>query len=123
MLGINTPAKINAYKDYEELQDTLNLAYEIFNKITLISPQDIIYIIRKFEDRYDKGVDKCMLFLNMLISLIENNIKEKNTYSYMDYVTILLFYKSALNREPTLRRRMLLYKIFFEFYNLRVDVQ
>lgn len=111
--GINTPAKIQYYKKYEHINDLLNYAYDIFNCITYIDDSHIIPMLSMFEDRYDNdSIDACLLFLNMLINIIETNIKFKKYFSYHEILHILLDAKKSLVREPTLKRKMLLFKTF-----------
>ena len=52
----------------------------------------------------------------MLINILENKVKNKRYYSYSRILTILLNGKKELIRQPTLKRKMLLYKIFYEIY-------
>lgn len=113
--GINTPAKVNFYKDYDKLETLLYFTYDIFDKITYISPATYIPLIKRFEDRYDKDtIDACMLFLDMLISIIEYNIKTKHRYSYINILNRLIQSKQDLTRETTLKRKMLLFKTFYD---------
>lgn len=122
--GINTPAKVEYYKDYTELLEVQKLAQRTFENLTLISPEFIITIMREFEDRYDNTViDKCMLYLKMLISLIEQQLYNNSYYSYLDILNILLNGKKSLEKEPTLRRKMLIYNMFYQIYSLRSDTQ
>lgn len=122
--GINTPAKFVYYKDYDKLEQLLRYTYEIFSIITYISPATYIPMMRRFEDRYNKDeIDACMLFLEMLISLIEYNIKEKKLYSYMNILNELIKAKQALIREPTLKRKMLLFKTFYNIQIINGDMK
>lgn len=130
--GLNTPAKVQMYKDYEALTGLLNYTQEIFNHITYISKENIISMLGRFEDRYDRikdddgkaRIDACMLFLDMLINTIQYNIHQKKLYSYFDILDILLNAKMQLQKEPTLRRKMLLFKTFAEIEQLqRSEVQ
>lgn len=118
--GINTPAKVYYYKEYAHIESLLNFAYEVFNKITYLSPEYIISMLSRFEDKYDEGIDACMLFLIMLINIIEDNIKTKGYYSYEPILNILLMGKKLLSKEDTLRRKMLLFRIFYNIYELGV---
>lgn len=120
--GINTPAKVYYYKQYEHIEPLLNFTYDVFEKITYISPEYIISMLSRFEDRYDEGIDACMLFLTMLINLIENSIKIKRYYSYNDILNILLQGKKTLSKETTLRRKMMLFKIFYKISKLGVGI-
>lgn len=122
--GINTPAKVEYYKNYEQLEEVLNLALSTFDILTYIKPEDGIKILTQFDDRYDKSViDKCLLFLTMLINLIEHKINTSQYFSYYDILNIILETKSKLERENTLRRRMLLFNMFYDISSLRGDVQ
>lgn len=112
--GINTPAKVNFYKKYEHIQQLLDYAYEVFGKLTYLSPNTYIPMLKMFEDKYDNDkTDACLLFINMLINIIESNIKDKHYYSYKPMLSVLLNGKKALLREPTLRRKMLLFRMFY----------
>lgn len=112
--GINTPAKIDFYKKYDHLDAILMYAYEIFDKITYLTPNTTISMLSRFEDRYDKdNIDACMLFLTLLINIIKYNIEQKHLYSYIDILSVLLKAKQDLSRETTLKRKMLLFKTFY----------
>lgn len=118
--GINTPAKIEYYKKYEQLNEVLNLANNIFEKITYITPELAIELLKDFDDKCEKdAIDKCLLFLSMLISLIENEITTKAYNSYLEILQIIITTKNKLIKEPTLRRKMLLFNMFYEIYLLR----
>ena len=119
-VGINTPAKIEYYKKYDQLNEVLNLAINTFEKITYITPDTIIPILKEFDDRYDKGIiDKCLLYLDMLISLIENYILNTPYNSYLPILNIIMEYKNKLIKENTLRRKMLIFSMLYEIYILR----
>lgn len=115
--GIDTPAKIEYYREYEKLEALIDFAYEIANKITFISPESIAVIMSRFENRYD-NVDIVLLFLNIVVHLIENKMKTDTKFSYKGIFEILLQGKKSLIRQPTLKRKMLLYKIFYQIYIL-----
>lgn len=117
--GINSPAKILYYKDYEALEPLVNYAHDIFTKITYITPESILKLLPRFENRYDNKIDATMLFLTMLINIIEYNIKEKGYHSYMNILKILLKGKKELSVQPTLKRKMLLFDIFYNIYKSR----
>lgn len=135
--GINTPAKIDLYSKYEHLESLLDYAYDVFKKLTYITPNTYVEMLSRFEDRYkltstssytdDSGneikeqldLDPCLLFYNMLISLISNTIIKNQYYSYKPILEILLKYKQKLLYEPTLRRKMLLFRTFYEIENVR----
>lgn len=114
--GLNSPAKIQYYKDYANLINLADFAFECVDKITFIKPDNIIEIICRFENRYET-IDVVMLFLNMLINIIDYKIKNNNYYSYKYILEILIRGKKDLQREITLKRKMLLYNIFYEIYN------
>lgn len=115
--GINSPAKVNYYKKYEQIQQLIAYAYEIFSKITYINPSIFIPMLSRFEDRYtpDK-IDAVALFLQILINIVQYNVKEKHYYSYNNVLNILLSSKKALEKEPTLKRKFLLFRTFYEIY-------
>lgn len=112
--GINTPAKFSYYQNYENLQNIMNTAYEIFSKITYLSTYTYIPLLNQFDDRYDKDKkDDCMLFLDMLINLIETRLKTNYLYSYTTALEILIDARQQLRKEPTLKRKMLLFRTFY----------
>lgn len=115
--GINTPAKIDYYKKYQHIEALADFAKEIAEKITYISPDIILNTLGRFENRYDE-IDAFLLFLTMVINILESKIKTKSYYSYNKALPILLNGKKALVRQPTLKRKMLLYKIFYELYQI-----
>ena len=137
MGGINSPAKLELYSRYESLESLLNYAYDIFTKLTYITPNTYVEMISRFEDRYkpiegesyvnDYGeevkeqleLDPCLLFYNILINLISTTINDNQYYSYKPILEILLKYKQKLLYEPTLRRKMLLFRTFYEIENVR----
>lgn len=126
MIGINTPAKIQYYMNYDKVPQLAMYASDVFSKITYLSSNTYIPMISKFEDRYikEKGsnkptVDACMLFLDMLICLTENAVIYKQKYSYNQILTQLLNAKYALQKDDTLKRKMLLYKTFYNISNLQ----
>lgn len=121
LAGFDTPAKITYYSMCPNCVDLLKYALEISNEITYISAKQYIPMIYKFQDRYvqDKDsekpvVDECMLFLDMLINIIDNKLKTVKKYSYFDILSILIESKYLLQKDKTLRRRMLLYKTFYD---------
>lgn len=111
--GFNTPSKILFYKSYEGLNGLLDFAYEIYGRITYIGIEDILKIMSMFEPRYS-DIDAVELFLSMLISIIEYNIREKLglRYSHFDILDFMLYARELLKKEPTLNRKMLLYRTF-----------
>lgn len=121
--GLNTPAKVELNRKYEALEPLLQYTQEIFNKITYLSIDDVIFMLNKFQSRYNEGVDACLLFLNMLISIIETSILENQFYSYYDILHILLDSRRSLLKEPTLNRKFLLYRTSYKIYLLGVIKQ
>lgn len=122
--GINTPSKINYYRNYEPLIPIMQYAKEISEKITYMTPQSYIPIMFRFEDRYftqkgetKKPIDACLLFLEMLISILDNKLTVYHKYSYEKIMNQLIDAKYQLQKEPTLRRRMLLFKTFYNISN------
>ena len=111
-VGINTPAKVQYYKDCENLNTIIELAKDVKDKLTYITPKDILSIIGKFEDKYDE-LDECLMFLNMLVSLLEYDLKDKMYTSYTSILQIILVTKNRLLYEKTLRRKMLLFDMFY----------
>lgn len=77
-------------------------------------------MLRRFETRYNEGIDPCLLFLSMLINIIETDLKQKQFYSYYNILDTLMTAKQSLEREPTLNRKFLLYKTFYNIYLLGV---
>lgn len=115
--GINTPAKINYYKKYEQIQQLIDYAYDIFSKITYMNPSIFIPMLSRFEDKYNYDkIDAASLFLQILINITEYNVKEKHYYSYNNVLNILLASKKSLEKDPTLKRKFLLFKTFYEIY-------
>lgn len=118
-VGINTPAKIEYYKDCEKIEELIINAYNIFSRITYIGAVDYVPIMQLFDSRYEKdSIDLCMLFLQMLINLIENKIYDKMQYSYYDILNIVIKVKNQLKREYTLNRKLLILKMFYGIESL-----
>jgi len=118
--GFNTPAKINYYKSCDNINTILSLTIKVIERITYITPKDIIDIIGRFEDKYE-NIDECLLFINMLISLLESNLKEAMYTSYINILQIIISTKNTLLREKTLRRKMLLFNMFYEIGQLQKE--
>lgn len=117
--GINTPAKIEYYKDCTQLKELLDSVYSIFSKITYIEAVDYIPILKLFSNRYeDDEVDICMLYINMLLQLISEKMLSSGKYSYYDILEVILKIKKQLSSENTLNRRLLLFKMFYEINSL-----
>lgn len=118
--GFNTPAKVEMYKNYGEIESLLNFAVTIFNKLTYLTVDDIIVIVNSFETKYENVLDVSLLFLTMLINLIEYNLITDSYYSYYDILKILIEGKETLEKEPVLNRKFLLFKIFYKIYETGV---
>ena len=115
--GINSPAKVEYYQKYEKLEKISIYAHNIAEKITYINPNDILDIMTHFENKYDNSkIDACLLFLSMLINIIDLKIKDKYYYSFKNQLNCLIEGKRSLERQPTLKRKMLLYNIFYSIY-------
>lgn len=121
-VGINSPAKVAYYKQYDQLEKLAKYAIEISKIITYISPESIINILSRFENRYD-NIDPVLLFLNMLINVLENNIKEKGYFSYFSILNILIQGKTSLINQPTLKRKLLLYDIFYKINQINKGIK
>lgn len=119
--GINTPGKAYQYREYEHIKQLCIYVKEIFEKITHLTVDDIIVMLGRFEIRYE-NLDACLLFLNMLINYIDYNIRTKHYYSYYAILQILIEGKTSLVKEPTLNRKFLLYRIFYNIYLLRGQI-
>lgn len=120
-VGINSPAKVYFYKEYEKIEGIINFAKEVASRITALHPDFIIEMMGRFEDRYDNKIDAYMLFLNILINILENKIIEQHYYSYMSILTVLLNGKRSLLKQPTLKRKMLLFKMFYTIYTINKE--
>lgn len=115
--GINTPAKVEYYKKYDHLEALADFAKEMVDKITAITPDIILMTLHRFENKYDE-IDAYLLFITMMINIIENKLKTKQYYSYDKILPVLLEGKKALIRQPTLKRKMLFFKMFYELYQI-----
>ena len=113
--GINSPAKVEYYKKYDKIEGISQFAIDIANKITYISPDIVIGMMRRFENRYE-DIDAYLLFIVMLINVLENKIKTSGYYSYEKYIPILVEGKNALLRTPSLKRKMLVFNMFYKIY-------
>ena len=113
--GIDTPAKCMHYKSYDGVENVLNYAYSIYESLSYISIDSLIVMLSKFEYKYD-GVDPCLLFIEMLINIIEYNIKNNLNYrySYHNVLDLLVECKEDLLRDTTLNRKLLLYRTFYQ---------
>lgn len=119
--GIDTPAKIEYYSKCEQLYEIQSFADNIFNKLTYINALDCMDIYNKFDSKYDT-IDNAILFLNMLIKIIENNILDKQFYHYYEILNIIIDGKEKLERDKTLNRKFMIYRIFFQINLMRGNV-
>lgn len=117
--GINTPAKVNKYKEYEFIEQLMYYAYDIYGKLTGMSIDVVVLMLSKFETKYDK-LDPCVLFLDMLINIVSYNIKNRLNYKYSYYniLNILIECKEDIIKEPTLNRKFMLYQTFYQIKEL-----
>lgn len=115
--GINTPAKFNYYSKYSRLVRICKYAQNVTDFITYVTPEDFIMMLKCFDDRIEYGqVDTLLLFLNVLISNIEYKMKEKRQTSYKYILNTLIENKRLLIRQPTCKRKLLLFKLMYEIY-------
>ena len=119
--GINTPSKVIKYSKYEPILSLLDYAFEIFYKITYLNEDDSVIAVSKFDSKYD-DIDACMLFLTMLIHIIEYNLKEKGVYDYYDILNILISAKESLERDVTLNRKFVLYRVFYILSSMKGNI-
>ncbi len=118
--GINSPSKVEKYCKYDGLEQCLNFAFQVFNKITMIDYVDGVYAIRDFESRYKNDeVDVAILFLSMLIHIIEYNIINKQYYHYYEILNILIPAKESLERDYTLNRKFVIYRVIYNLSQIR----
>lgn len=114
--GFNTPSKVLLYKEYEGIDDLLNYAYVIFDNLSILNIDMIIYMLSRFEAKYDK-IDATLLFLDMLIHII--NYKSKYElgcrYSFKNVLQELIECKTKIEKEPVINRKLILY---ITFYNI-----
>ena len=117
--GLNTPAKLYFYKDYEDLVTLMNWAYEIYSRITTLSIDNVLALINGFKARYD-GVDACILFLDMLINIIQyNNFNVLGCrYSMYDILNCLIIGKTTLQKRPVLNRKMFMFNTFYNILEI-----
>ena len=119
--GLNTPSKIKFYNQYEDLERLIDYANKIFERITYINPIDIFELVNMFQNRYEIGKpDPVLLFLNILINDIQYSLEHKMYFSYMNILSILIEGRNKLQNDNTLRRKMLLYNIFYNIYNTEI---
>ena len=119
--GIDTPAKVEYYSKCDKLYEIQTFAEQIFEKLTYINALDCMNIYNKFLSKYE-SVDDVVLFLNMLIKIIENNILEKQLYHYYEILNILIDAKEKLERDRTLNRKFMIYRVFYQINLMRGNV-
>lgn len=119
--GINTPTKIAKYSKYEAILNLLDYAFEIFNKLTYLNEDDCVIAISKFDIKYEE-IDACILFLNMLIHIIEYNLREKGIYDYYDILNALISAKESLERDYTLNRKFILYRVLYTISSMKGNI-
>lgn len=112
MSGINTPSKIEKYIKVENLDGLVNLAFDTFSVITNITLDYCCRTVAQFEGKYDE-VDLVLLYIDMLIHIIEYNIMEKQFYDYYDILNILIMAKESIERDYTLNRKFVLYRVLY----------
>lgn len=112
--GFNTPSKVLMYKEYENIDDLLNYAYDIFEHLPILSIDSVVYMSNRFDSRYDK-LDVAVLFLEMLINIINYKSKYELGYrfSFQNVLDNLIESKEILERDTTLNRKLILYKTFY----------
>lgn len=117
--GINTPAKVELYKDSDAIDDLIKYVDEIFNRLTTLYIDYVITISHKFEAKYD-GIDNAILFLTLLINLISYKIRYECNYrfDFLEELKILIEGKTMLVKDKTLNRRFMLYRIFYSIMTL-----
>lgn len=120
--GIRTPAKCELYKDYPYIEQLLEYTENIFTDLTVLSLDAIIVLVSRFERRYknDECIDACALFLDMLIHLVNYNVKNSFNmkFSYSNVVDILVYCRKNLISSPNIDRKLLLYNTFYRIREL-----
>lgn len=119
--SIDTPAKVEYYSKCDQLYEIQTFAEQVFEKLTYINALDCMTIYNKFLSKYE-SVDNVILFLNMLIKIIENNILEKQVYHYYEILNILIDAKEKLERDRTLNRKFMIYRVFYQINLMRGNV-
>lgn len=119
--GIDTPAKVEYYSKCDQLYEIQTFAEQVFEKLTYINALDCMTIYNKFLSKYE-SVDNVILFLNMLIKIIENNILEKQVYHYYEILNILIDAKEKLERDRTLNKKFMVYRVFYQINLMRGNV-
>lgn len=116
--GINSPAKVDYYKDYEKLQGLVSYAEDVSRNITSITGAFCIEMLDRFANYYFEGIDPCLLFLNIIINILETKLKKQAFYSYDKILITLIKGKRSLLKQPTLKRKMLLFDMFYTIHKL-----
>lgn len=112
MAGLNTPSKIDKYSKYEAIIPLLDFAYKMFDKITYLNEDYYIPAVMQFDIKYE-NVDASILFLDMLIHIIEYQFYTKPYYDYYDILNALIAAKESLEKDYTLNRRFILYRVLY----------
>ena len=125
MAGINTPSKFEKYYTYEKLEDLLNYAFYIYNRITMLEYMDCISLIMSFKPKKKEEaevLDVELLFMTMLIHIIEYNIVNKQKYDYYSILNILISAKESIERDYTLNKKFILFRAFTSIKELRGNI-
>lgn len=110
--GINTPSKIQMYAKYEQIVPLLTYANKVYKNISLITNDDCVQLVSAFDSKYDE-IDAVQLFLDMLIHIIEFNMTNKNlNNSFYNILNILIQAKESIERDYTLNRKFIIYRVF-----------
>lgn len=121
--GFNTPSKVLKYKDFENIDNLLDYAYNIFEHLSVLNIDTVIYLTHRFENNY-ADIDPTLIFLNMLINII--NYKSKYElqyrYSFQNVLDNLIECKNKLIKNNNLNRKMLLYRTFYNIMLLKGDL-
>lgn len=121
--GINTPSKVEKYCKYEQLEQLLNFAYQVFNKITMLEDMDCISIMSSFQSKKEKDeIDTVLLFLSMLIHIIETNILNKQQYDFYKILNVLISAKESIEKDYTLNKKFILFRTFYTLQGMRGSI-
>ena len=106
---------------YYNLQDAILDVENNKKRFPSLTDSDyILYAIRDFESRYKNDeVDVAILFLSMLIHIIEYNIINKQYYHYYEILNILIPAKESLERDYTLNRKFVIYRVIYNLSQIR----
>ena len=116
--GINTPAKVELYHDYDQLENLINYAFTVFNRITFVTVDMCADVVNSFSIRYE-DIDAAILFLSFLINIIEYSIRNKQIYDYYSILEELADTKIALEKDRTINRRMAMFRLMFNLYKMK----